>query len=860
MNKKLIKLIKKPRLYFTDFLKKKFRKFRESFSVVTCNYNNCDYIDDFFKSILADFDKNSDKIEIIVIDDGSTDNSREKLLSWQRRFPNQIQLIFNAENQGISYSRNKGIARATKNWICFFDIDDFVSKSFFKELDIWLEGKDKRLALIFLKVIEYHKNNIKKEHPLNYRFNGKSSDKLIRIRDYEEITQSSTTSIFRRDLITKQGILFDERVKVFFEDGKFELEYMLNNPEMLCGYFKIGHYGYRKKMSSSSISFNSWECKERYNADLKYALEILDKYNITDYVKRKLFYELFWFVKYSINKPISQYVHPDQIEEAFTKFYSCVPRLLFNSYNKCGYWQFYRVGLLGRYKNAYPYYNFLYIDSVNTKQGKIVFRFYSYFKDEENLQVLHKGVLEREIKLTKRVTFNLFERHSVYANIYILEISRLLQDGLSLEDIDLKFTSNNSICSIDSGGIRKQQYRLVDLIDNYNKKKYGQKPVVDKFKRFIYKKLANLLKLNNAWLFMDRDVWADDSAEILFRWISKNHHNINAVFAVNKDVTTYRELKKSGLRVVPFGGLLYKVALNNCILFISSHIDNYQLRGLLRDEERPFQYVFLQHGVIKDDISGWLNRKQIDYFLTSTKDEYKYITEDGPFKFTSHEVHLHGLPRHDLLEDCSSVENPKIVIMPTWRQSLSLCKTGSDQKIFNPEFSKSEFAQTWKKFLHSSKLRELNDLGIEIIFCPHANLQIYLEWFDIPSWMTSFNINSGLNIRDIFKKANLMITDSSSAAFEMAVMKKPVIYYQFDMEQMWAGSHIAHRGYFLYEKMGFGPVVKDQQSLICELQKLIDSDFKLSPFYEERFRIFAQTKEPRCRLIFDDIIKMINKI
>lgn len=829
---------------------------KNSFSIVTANYNNSIFLEEFVESVTADFKENRDLLEVIIVDDGSTDDSRHELMRLREKYPEQIKVFFNKENKGVAYSRNKGLTYATKEWVCFFDVDDFVSDLFFRNLDEWIENKDKNLALIFLKVIEYYENGSKKEHPLNYRFNDSNVESPVKIRNYQEITQSSTTSIFRRDLIRSSNLLFDERIKVFFEDGKFELEYMLNNPEKFCGYFANGHYCYRKKMGPSSLSFNSWACKERYSTDLQYALEILDTYKSTEYVKRKLFYELFWFVKYSINKPIRQYVDPKLIDELFAKFYSSVQPLLFNSYNKCGYWHFYKVGLLGRYKKTRPYHNFLYIDDVNSKTGVITARSYSFFKDEECVQILQKNGSKIEVKLKKRVENQLFENHFVYANIYEINLKRIANRKEDLKSIEIQFISNGKAANIDAGGVRQYKYKASDIIKNHTNKRYGNKTIVNKCKRFFYSLLARFLKLKDAWLFMDRDVWADDSAEVLFKWVSKNHREINAIFAVNKDTPEYIRLKRMGLKVVPFGGLRYKAILNTCQFFISSHIDNYQLKGLLKDKERSFLYAFLQHGVIKDDISGWLNRKQIDYFITSTRDEYKYIVEDGPFKFTNNEVHLIGLPRHDLLEDRSSKEKPQIIIMPTWRQSLSICKAGSDEKLFNPEFPKSEFAQTWKRFLHSEKLEELHDLGVKIIFCPHANLQIYLDWFDVPKWIVSFDINTGGSIRDIFKSSNLMITDSSSAAFEMAIMKKPVIYYQFDMEQMWLGSHIASRGYFSYETMGFGPVVKDQDSLQFELQKIIDSSFKLPSLYDERFKIFCQHKKSRCELIFADLLKL----
>ena len=62
-------------------------------------------------------------------------------------------------------------------------------------------------------------------------------------------------------------------------------------------------------------------------------------------------------------------------------------------------------------------------------------------------------------------------------------------------------------------------------------------------------------------------------------------------------------------------------------------------------------YVFLQHGITKDDLSSWLNtKKNMSLFVTATQDEYNSIRGNhSAYKFTDKEVILTGFPRHDAL-------------------------------------------------------------------------------------------------------------------------------------------------------------------------------------------------------------------
>ncbi len=61
--------------------------------------------------------------ELLIIDDASSDNSRDIVTKYMHN-DNRIQLLINQSNQGVSYTRNIGVARATGNYLCFLDGDD----------------------------------------------------------------------------------------------------------------------------------------------------------------------------------------------------------------------------------------------------------------------------------------------------------------------------------------------------------------------------------------------------------------------------------------------------------------------------------------------------------------------------------------------------------------------------------------------------------------------------------------------------------------------------------------------------------------------------------------------------------------
>ncbi|MDR1973237.1 MAG: glycosyltransferase [Bacteroidales bacterium] len=93
-------------------------------SVIVPVYNGEKYIDVCMNNLLQQTYKN---LEIIVIDDGSTDSSPEKLKKYSVK-------IFRQENKGLSAARNIGIKIATGEYIHFMDVDDLINAEFYQKL------------------------------------------------------------------------------------------------------------------------------------------------------------------------------------------------------------------------------------------------------------------------------------------------------------------------------------------------------------------------------------------------------------------------------------------------------------------------------------------------------------------------------------------------------------------------------------------------------------------------------------------------------------------------------------------------------------------------------------------------------
>lgn len=93
-------------------------------SIIVPVYNTSLYLDDCLESLVG---QSFGNIEIIIVDDGSTDSSPAICDRWRQR--DDRVLVFHRRNQGLSASRNFGLSVARGSWLLFVDSDDWVSSS-----------------------------------------------------------------------------------------------------------------------------------------------------------------------------------------------------------------------------------------------------------------------------------------------------------------------------------------------------------------------------------------------------------------------------------------------------------------------------------------------------------------------------------------------------------------------------------------------------------------------------------------------------------------------------------------------------------------------------------------------------------
>lgn len=180
---------------------------RDLISVIVPVYNVQEYLTNCINSILNQSYKN---IEIILVDDGSTDESSSICDSYIKK-DNRIKVIHKA-NGGLSDARNIGIKSAKGKYITFVDSDDYLDENYVKALYILITENNSDIACCRMKKTDSLNDKIINKNEKISIYN--SIDAIKEILYQRNIDNSAPSKIFKKDLF--ENILFP--VGYAFED------------------------------------------------------------------------------------------------------------------------------------------------------------------------------------------------------------------------------------------------------------------------------------------------------------------------------------------------------------------------------------------------------------------------------------------------------------------------------------------------------------------------------------------------------------------------------------------------------------------------------------------------------------------
>ncbi|THD32817.1 MAG: glycosyltransferase [Flavobacterium johnsoniae] len=240
---------------------------RTKVSIIIPVYNSKKFIDECVKSLVNQTLK---EIELIFVNDGSTDNTVEILKNYQKSDPRII--IISQENQGISRARNTGLGIAKGEYIGFCDHDDYINNDMFEILFNIAVNEDVDIVVSKTILGRDNKEIIKKTvFPADVIYDKKFiQEKIIPNLLEKEDLFPVWNKIYRRSLIESNEIKFPANRDIE-EDNMFNL-YAFNKSDK--AYFvDYGGYHFREMEVSESRKYIEKDyfkyALEKYNFDYK---------------------------------------------------------------------------------------------------------------------------------------------------------------------------------------------------------------------------------------------------------------------------------------------------------------------------------------------------------------------------------------------------------------------------------------------------------------------------------------------------------------------------------------------------------------------------------------------------------------
>lgn len=806
-----------------------------------------------------DFEEN---IEIIVIDIDSDDNTKRICYEYIRNYPKNIQ-YYEFKTLNYPVAKNLAVKKATGEFITFLETNDYYSETALGQvLSFSKEYSD--VDLITIPII-YFKNN-RKETYLNFPIEKTQKVDLNVNPEYSQLLGLST--FFKKSSTDEIRFLTASN-----ENITLYSQILLNNP--FLGICDMATY-YCNNIDEKIYPIDE-EVRDftRFQSFVKFNFNFLinkslEKFNeVPEFIQYNLLNHFKWLthVKKSSIKlnpgdliACIQFIDDDLILKN---------KLLDNDIRLLAFLLKYKYHLNEELMNKLDL-NTVYVDNYDIVNDTLHILASATNVSHRNIDIIVNG----EIIEKKEIVFPQKDKISLgydYGLDYSFEAKiPLSQDNKYI----IEFHQNGKKLNINFsrpcnfskqvGYAKSRHYISILKNDTIEVKKktafnwikqeikallHMVKEHEKGFEKAIPFRIAYMigypfLKNKHIWFYMDRPYETDDNGLHLYKYSINKDSDITKYFVLSSKNKDYNDIKKIG-KVLSFKSLKHRYLGMFVENIITSHPDNEVIypfwggypffAGLLKSNN-----LFLQHGVLKDDISSWLNKANMNLslFLVSSHKEYESIFR-YPYNYDSDVIQMLGLPRYDTLEN--KKDKKEIIIMPSWRRNL-------DHKS-KELFKESEFFKRFNSLINNPKLIEIaKKYDYEIIFRPHPKVYDFIELYDSNDYV-KIDYDK-MKYQTLFNNGSILITDYSSVAFDFAYLYKPVLYYQYGSDYHFN----LEDSYYDYETMGFGEIIRYEDELIRMIEKYLENDCALKDEYAKRIdEFFIYTDKNNCKRVYDKI-------
>ena len=359
---------------------------------------------------------------------------------------------------------------------------------------------------------------------------------------------------------------------------------------------------------------------------------------------------------------------------------------------------------------------------------------------------------------------------------------------------------------------------------------YREKPAYESNIYKLKEKAAYLTYRLFKGYFDKKDIWlayekfsegAQDNGYYFFKYCYEKGKKKDFYYIIKKDSPDYENVAGMKDKVVDFMSFKYMLLMYAAKALISSESKGhaYDIRiqkGKIKEALDKKKHVFLQHGVTAlkrvDYVFKKTKNNAVDLFV-ATSDYEKDIIKKY-FGYNENEIITTGFCRWDVLEDKSG-EQKEIFVMPTWRTWMD--------DLPEEQFLESDYYKNYVGFFKSERLKNiLSENNVNLSFYIHPKFKTYIDNFNVDNKHIKIYQYGEEKVNELLMKSSMLVTDYSSVAWEMFYQKKPVVFFQFDVDK-----YNAFQGSYLdMETELFGDRVFDVKQLVDSVEEYIKQDFR----------------------------------
>lgn len=856
-------------------------------SVIVPVYNVEDYLEICLDSLAAQtIDKS--RMEVLVINDGSPDNSWDICLKYSEKY--DFIKIFSKENEGLSATRNFGINHAKGKYLFFLDSDDYFKPETVKSVTDFFDTVYDEVDMVAYYEDRYKGEKILKPH---FRFKTLDHEGVYDLEEYPYLTQTRV-NVCVKNLGEGKNVLFNTTPGFKLEDQEYCNRVLM--PKMKMGYCPDGTYMYNKG-NETSIMKMYFHAYYLFETSMEYFENLFATFKdkVPPYFQAMFINDINWRLSSDILYPY--HYEGEQWEHAMNRFVKLLNRVdsetilnhpLMDIFRSC-YW-------IKQKENSDIVFE-------HDDEGlRLIIDGNEAYTQEDFVVIGHKPRIEGDrFKLTgfiKSPVFN-FLNDDEY-EIYAVENGerRKLDTFISVHSnykakiITNKFPAFHYDCDLTKNGKVQFEVKIHDKIyqTHYwfmpysgfskrfkrisrggyilkNKKQYlSVKPATDsriamntvgntlqflKYPRttLLRLKSINYRKKHRIWLYYDFYSVEKDNGYFQFANDLKHNDGVERYYVLtheyeNLDDVFTPEQKK---HLVKCGSKQHRLLFVCAERIFTAYyglapvnpFDSAKQKYLYEDLIR-FRTIYLQHGVLHAALrlQNSEERSQAEEIIVSSPFEVKNYMQN--YAYAEENLITTGMARYDHIDRNHEAKN-RILFAPSWRKYLTTEIKSSNWEVNTEKLQKSDYYKHFLEFLSDKRLHKcLEENKVYLDIKLHPIIASLTNLFDIDCEYVNM-VSGDVNVADY----SAFVTDFSSYVFDFAYLNRPIMYFVPDYPQFKSGMN-HYRDLDLPFDEAFGHMFTDPQQAAECLCGIVENKFVPEEIYAERMENFYFDFDGNC--------------